>query len=163
MQYDVGPGGILGPKRPPALAAGDDLFGVAVSPDGGSVYVTQQTLAGDILQFDVGPRGGLAPKNPPAVASAGSSLDLAVTPDGRSVYVVGDNGLVGLVGHASQYDVGAGGRLSAKTPATVTAGNRPAGVAVSPAAAQAEKPGKGCGDKNHVHRRQGECNKPPTS
>ena len=23
------------------------------------------------------------------------------------------------------------------------------------------KPGKGCGDKNHVHKREGECKKPP--
>ena len=27
--------------------------------------------------------------------------------------------------------------------------------------AQPLKPGKGCGDKNHVHQREGECKKPP--
>ena len=52
---------------------------------------------------------------------------MAVSPDGRSVYVAnGDSGSV------SQYDVGAGGALSPKSPATVATGGDPDGVAVSP-------------------------------
>src|SRR5438876_10820303 len=39
-QYDVGAGGLLAPLVPPAVAAGNVPIGVAVSPDGGSVYVT---------------------------------------------------------------------------------------------------------------------------
>ena len=39
-QYDVGAGGVLAPMSPATVAAGDTPVGVAVSPDGGSVYVT---------------------------------------------------------------------------------------------------------------------------
>jgi hypothetical protein len=54
-------------------------------------------------------------------------FELAVSPDGKSVYVTN------FIGNSvSQYDVGAGGALTAKTPATVPAGMTPAGVAVSP-------------------------------
>src|SRR5206468_12962229 len=38
-QYDVGPGGRLSPKDPPTVAAGYDPLGIAMSPDGRSVYV----------------------------------------------------------------------------------------------------------------------------
>ena len=31
----------------------------------------------------------------------------------------------------------------------------------SDAAKSQYKPGKGCGDKNHVHEREGECKNPP--
>jgi hypothetical protein len=34
--------------------------------------------------------------------------------------------------------------------------------APQPAAQQPSKPGKGCGDKNHIHQGQGACKKPPT-
>jgi DNA-binding beta-propeller fold protein YncE len=53
---------------------------------------------------------------------------IAVSPDGRSVYVTNhqDESI-------SQYDVGAGGRLSPKTPAAVaTSGSTPGGIALSP-------------------------------
>jgi YVTN family beta-propeller protein len=50
-----------------------------------------------------------------------------VSPDGRSVYV-GNTGSNSI----SQYDVGAGGALTPKSPATVAAGTNPFGVAVSP-------------------------------
>jgi DNA-binding beta-propeller fold protein YncE len=50
-----------------------------------------------------------------------------VTPDGTSVYVA--NLLSDTV---SQYNVGAGGTLTPKSPATVAAGDVPAWVAVSP-------------------------------
>jgi hypothetical protein len=54
---------------------------------------------------------------------------VAVSPDGRSVYVVTFDIFPGAV---SQYDVGAGGALHPKSPATVVAGDAPFGVAVSP-------------------------------
>ena len=51
---------------------------------------------------------------------------LAVSPDGKSVYVTNHNGET-----ISQYDVGAGGLLAAKSPPTVHRGES-AGIAVSP-------------------------------
>ena len=52
---------------------------------------------------------------------------MAVSPDGDSVYVPNLDDF-----NVSQYDVGAGGALTPKTPATVAAGTVPRGVAVSP-------------------------------
>ena len=47
---------------------------------------------------------------------------MAVSPDGESVYVAN-----GASNSVSQYDVGAGGALSPKSPATVAAGACPSG------------------------------------
>jgi DNA-binding beta-propeller fold protein YncE len=90
------------------------------------------------------------------VAAGAEPLGLAVSPDGQSVYVANQAG-----DNVSQYDVGAGGGLSPKSPATVTAGSIPQGVATTRATPAARRPGKGCGDKNHVHDRQADCKKPP--
>jgi 6-phosphogluconolactonase (cycloisomerase 2 family) len=124
-QYDVGPGGALSPKSPAAVATGDGASGVAVSPDGESVYVTNFNGA-SVSQYNVGAGGGLAPKSPAAVASLGGADAVVVSPDGQSVYVANGGGSV------SQYDVGAGGGLSPKNPATVAAGDFPIDLAVSP-------------------------------
>jgi DNA-binding beta-propeller fold protein YncE len=148
------------PKSPPTVAAGVGTFGVAVSPDGGSVYVTNilgPPEPGTISQYDVGADGALVPKSPPAVADTGSFPGgLAVSADGGSVYV-----LNGGSDDVSQYTVSAGGALVPKIPPRVAAGLDPAGVAVTPASTQPSRPGKGCGDKNHVHERRGDCRKPP--
>ena len=44
-QYDVGAGGLLAPLSPATVAAGFSPFGVAVSPDGQSAYVTNSSPA----------------------------------------------------------------------------------------------------------------------
>ena len=128
-QYDIGAGGALSPKNPATVAAGDGPNEVAVSPDGGSVYVAN--FAGGVSQYDVGAGGALSPKSPATVATDGFSNGVAVSPDGGSVYVT--SGRQDLSGFSvSQYDVGAGGALSPKSPATVATGRFPSGVAVSP-------------------------------
>ena len=69
-QYDAGAGGALTPKSPPTVAAGANPIGVAVSPDGGSVYVANfigGNFGGTVSQYDVGPGGALTPKSPPTV------------------------------------------------------------------------------------------------
>ena len=59
---------------------------MAVSPDGGSVYVTN---VGDdsVSQYDVGAGGALSPKSPATVAAGDGPYGVAVSPDGGSVYV----------------------------------------------------------------------------
>jgi DNA-binding beta-propeller fold protein YncE len=132
-QYDVAPGGALSSKSPATVAAGEGPRSVVVSPDGKSVYVTAPGTR-SVSQYDVGPGGGLSPKSPGTVSARDNPFDVAVSPEG-SVYVTGaefhDGREVGIV---SQYDVGPGGGLSPKSPATVAAGLGPYGVAVSPAA-----------------------------
>jgi DNA-binding beta-propeller fold protein YncE len=132
-QYTVGPGGLLAPLSPPTVAAGAFPVGVAVSPGAESVYVANE-LGNDISQYDIGSGGTLSPKSPPVVAAGsfpfgvgGSPSRLAVSPGGGSVYVANHDS-----NNVSQYDVGAGGALTPKSPATVPAGTGPVGVAVSP-------------------------------
>ena len=127
-QYDVGAGGLLAPLAPPTVATGGAPQGVAVSPDGESVYVAGGFSPGSVSQYDVGAGGALSPKSPAFVDTGSLPQGVAVSPDGKSAYVtnvISDN--------VSQYDVGAGGALSPKSPPAVPAGAGPFGVAVSPA------------------------------
>jgi DNA-binding beta-propeller fold protein YncE len=130
FQYDVGANGALEPKDPPTVKAGYGPEGVAVSPDGGSVYVANGLT--DVSQYDVGPGGVLQPKDPPAVPAGDYPQAVAVSPDGGSVYVTNYNPTNPGGNTVSQYDVGAGGALEPKDPAMVEAGLGPIGVAVSP-------------------------------
>jgi DNA-binding beta-propeller fold protein YncE len=131
-QFDVGALGALSPMAPPTVPVGSTApagtvpFGVAISPDARSVYITNRT-GGTVSQFDVGASGALSPKTPPTVSAGNGPTGVAASPDGRSVYVT--NGVDDTV---SQFDVGASGALSPKTPATVRAGVEPHAVAVNP-------------------------------
>ena len=115
-QYEVRPGGLLAPLDPPTVASAGTPYDVAVSPDGGSVYVANFVCGAFgqpyscISQYDVRAGGALSPKTPatqPNISSTAESV--AVSPDGRSVYVA--------AGGVYQFDVGPGGLLSPKHPA----------------------------------------------
>ncbi|TMK72409.1 MAG: lactonase family protein [Actinobacteria bacterium] len=125
-QYDVGPGGQLSPKNPPAVGDSRIAGNLAVSPDGRSLYASitfGNGFAGNqIDQYDVAADGTLTPKSPAAVDTGDFPRGLALTPDGRSLYVA-DFGS----DEVSQYSVGSDGTLSLKSPPTVPAGQeRPA-------------------------------------
>jgi DNA-binding beta-propeller fold protein YncE len=130
-QYDIGRDGALSLKSPATVPAGFSPRGVAVRPDGHSVYVSGHDY---VRQYDVGPGGELSPKSPPTVASGDIAQGVAVSPDGQSVYVTSYT----YTSHTStnvlrQYDVGPGGKLSPKSPATVAyPGDNSYSVAVSP-------------------------------
>ena len=108
------------------MAAGDSASGVAVSPDGGSVYVTNE-LDANLSQYDRGAGGALAPKSPPTVVAGHLPEEVAVSPDGGSVYVT-----TAADDMIFQYDVGPGGALKPKSPPAVATGDFPRGLAVSP-------------------------------
>jgi DNA-binding beta-propeller fold protein YncE len=115
-QYDVGAGGALSPKSPATVPAGDGPVGIAVSPDGHSVYVPNNDST-DVSQYTVGAGGALSPKSPATVpAGLFPSGGVAVSPDGNQVFVALNGGAV------AQYAVGTGGALSPENPATVAAG-----------------------------------------
>jgi DNA-binding beta-propeller fold protein YncE len=126
-QYDIGADGGLSPKVPANVPAGDSPEGIAVSPDGGSVYVINSAVSGTVSQFDVGPGGTLSAKSPPTVAAEQDPDSIAIAPDGRSLYV-GNFG-TNTIG---QYDVAPGGQLTAKTPPTVPSVSSPMGMTISP-------------------------------
>jgi DNA-binding beta-propeller fold protein YncE len=128
FQYGVDMNGALSPLSTPTVAAGAAPIGVAVSPDGQSVYVTNDD---GVAQYDVGDDGLLSPKDTPTVASSQQPFDIVVSPDNRSVYVanqVGDD-LISL------FDVGPGGALFPKrgqASVALAPNHYPTSVAVSP-------------------------------
>src|SRR5207237_1438328 len=125
-QYNVGAGGALTPLSPSLVGAPSTPVGVAVSPDGASVYVTGGN--GNIVsQYDVDAGGALTPKSPATVAAGNRPLGVAVSPNGASVYVTNLTSSSGN-GDVFQYDVGAGGALAPKSPPTVATGANPEAV-----------------------------------
>src|SRR3954447_10796250 len=123
-QYDVSADGTLTPKSPPTVAAGGQPVNIAVTPDGKSAYVPNPATD-NVSQYDIDPvTGALSPKVPRTVAAGNSPSGIGVTPDGKSVYITRSGGI-------AQYDVGAGGRLSPKSPSSVT-GIFGGAVAVTP-------------------------------
>jgi DNA-binding beta-propeller fold protein YncE len=85
-------------------------------------YVYAADLAGGVAQLDAS-GGALTPLTPPAVGGPNAQV-VATSPDGEDVYTAGS-----AIG---QYDVGANGALTPKTPATVPSGGFNIGIAVSP-------------------------------
>jgi DNA-binding beta-propeller fold protein YncE len=128
-QYAIGAGGLLSPLSPATVAAGHAPFGIAVSPNGRSAYVTDNN--GDqrpISQYDIDPlTGALIPKTPPSILDGSLAWAVRVTPDGKSAYVTNR-------GSVSQYDIDPViGTLSPKNPPSVPAGpNSNFGLGVSP-------------------------------
>jgi DNA-binding beta-propeller fold protein YncE len=132
-QYSADPAtGALTPKAPATVLAGLAPWGIGVTPDGRSAYAVNSNgvaVAGasTVSQYDIdATTGALSPKTPATVPTAGNSHHIAITPDGRSAYVTSSD-----TSTIAQFDVGADGRLSAKTPATV-AGAFPLGIVVDP-------------------------------
>jgi hypothetical protein len=133
-QYNVDPvTGALWPKVPATVATGLGPFGVAVTPDGRSAYVTNignelGPPPGDTLsQCNVNPlTGALSPKVPATVATGTGPRGIAVTPDGRYAYVTnqGDDTV-------SRYNIDPSTSvLSPKNPPIVPTGSGPTDVAV---------------------------------
>lgn len=92
-----------------------------------NVYATVLGTKGIIEMLDVSPvSGALTKKTPEAVSSKANPQGIAIAPDGASVYV-------GTATSIDQYDVGAGGLLSPKSPASIPVTNAPfPQLAISP-------------------------------
>jgi DNA-binding beta-propeller fold protein YncE len=83
FQYDIGPGGKLSPKSPPRVAPGKYPFGIAVSPNGRSVYVVNlgnSARRGTVSQYRADRHGKLQPLTPSKVAAGQSPEWIAVSP-----------------------------------------------------------------------------------
>jgi DNA-binding beta-propeller fold protein YncE len=131
-QYDA-VNGLLVSKTPPSVPGPALPGGIAVTPDGDALYVTGED--GMVYQYTVGPGGGLAPANPPTVPLLPLPrfpAGIAVSPDGKSAYVANFGAAAESLNLVYQFDVEADGTLSAKGQPTVTAGDFPSDVAVSP-------------------------------
>jgi DNA-binding beta-propeller fold protein YncE len=130
-QFSIGAGGKLSPKTPAAVGAGNTPLAVAVRPSGGSVYVVNN-FSNTVSQYTSGAGGKLRPKTPATVPTGHYPDGVAVSPDGQSLYVANSYSGEGRNGTISQYNVGPGGKLSPKSPATVAAGRGPSGLALTP-------------------------------
>jgi DNA-binding beta-propeller fold protein YncE len=103
------------------------------------VYVSGGYASREVSQFAAGQSGLLAPLSPPTVAARMRPLGLAVSPDARSLYVANAGCFedadpcidAGDGDSVSQYNIGATGNLSPKSPPTVAAGDSPTDLAVS--------------------------------
>jgi YVTN family beta-propeller protein len=135
-QYSIDPlSGGLFPKTPATVAAGQFggfSTGIAVTPDGKSVYVTN---GGDntVSQYDIDPQNGaLTPKTTATVAAGAGPTGVAVSPDGGSAYVSNAAGFL-ADGTIAQYDIDPrNGALTPKTPAFANADLGPSAAALTP-------------------------------
>lgn len=144
-QYDA-ESGLLLEKTQPLVPAGAQPDGLDVSRDGKLLYVANSGGAGacgagpgTISQYKIDPGSGalsanasFVPAPAPGMTDAPMPSDVAVHPNGKSVYMTN----VGMGIHGSnlvyQFDVGADGTLSYKSPAaTVAAGDFASSVVVS--------------------------------
>ena len=97
---------------------------IAVSPDGKSVYVTNDGAEGRVGSRST--RSGPAARSRrwrPRPSPQATSLGIAVSPNGKSVYVANDDTDGGR--GSPQYTVGAGRRADADGDPTVAAGDKP--------------------------------------
>ena len=124
-QYGIGAGGLLAPLVPPTASAQDFPLGVAVSPNGKSVYVANEGRYDSVSQFNVAAGGQLLHKSPATVPAGVGPTGVAVSPGGGSVYVTSTLRI-------SQYNVDSHGKLTPKNPAMIPAPNNAGLVAVSP-------------------------------
>jgi DNA-binding beta-propeller fold protein YncE len=129
-QYAIGQGGLLSPLAPAMVATAPYAVAIAVTPDGKSVYITNNSVPATVSEYNVDAEtGALSPKNPATVpVGQGVPAGIAVTPDGKSAYVTNEAG-----GTISQFNIApVTGVLSPKAPATVSASILPQRIAISP-------------------------------
>lgn len=107
--YSVGPGGFLTalPGFPMNVAPASHPLNIAISPDGGNLYVATQ-VTNTVAAYDVGSNGSLSPVPGSPFATGGTNgKALAVTPDGSRLYVA-NNGSDDISG----FNVASDGSLS---------------------------------------------------
>ena len=114
-QFDLLAGGLLTPKNPPVLPVAGNPIAIAVSPDGTRPTSASSSTASPSSTSCAG-GGTLAPKATPTVQLIGELGGVTVSPDGKSVYVGVTQPSPDSPAAVAQYDVGAGGALSPKSP-----------------------------------------------
>lgn len=123
--YSVGTGGALTSLG--TVAAGTNPHDLAISSDGKNVYVTDSAEQGEVRAFSRNVETGALTAD--GSSTAGMYTECAiVSPDGEEVYATNE-----VSGTVSQYARDAeGGLLAPLSPAYVSSGERPEGIAISP-------------------------------
>lgn len=130
QQFAVGANGVLSALSPASVSGIANPDSLAISPDGGSLYVAQSGGSPrQIQQFDVGSDGKLSAKSPATVVAgvAEGMNAIAVNPRQNAVYATsyGTNSVL-------QFAIGAGGTLSYMSTPSVAAGTSPQELALTP-------------------------------
>jgi DNA-binding beta-propeller fold protein YncE len=81
-QFTVGFDGTLTPMSPASVPAGRDPLGIAVHPNGKSVYVANGN-SDNVSQYSVGADGRLSAMSPAAVTSGRNPLEIAISPSAQ--------------------------------------------------------------------------------
>jgi 6-phosphogluconolactonase (cycloisomerase 2 family) len=77
--------GTLSTKPVSTVETGTGANGIAITPNGKSLYVA----VGAVWQYSINPNTGkLTPKSPATVAAPGNAHEIAIAPDGKNAYVV---------------------------------------------------------------------------
>ncbi len=123
--FSVGSGGAL--VAAASVPVGADRL--AIATDGRHLYATGVNV---IRQLDVAADGTPSSATPPSVPAAGVPRDLVLAPGGGALYALTGS----ITGEASvlQYTIGAGGLLTAGSPASAPTGVAAFGLAVAPPA-----------------------------
>jgi 6-phosphogluconolactonase (cycloisomerase 2 family) len=91
-QFDIDPStGALTAKTPATVNVDQEPSGLAVSPDGSSLYVVSQDqsqASGKIDQFDISSGNGtISPKTPASITVGKAPRQIAVSPEGNYAYL----------------------------------------------------------------------------
>lgn len=111
--FDVAGNGTLAPNGTQATI-GTNLtspWGLALSPDGNSLYVTNYLGSGSVAEFTVASDGTLSPKATPTASAGRFPVSISFTPNGKYAYVANQGEFGDPHATISQYTVGAGGEL----------------------------------------------------
>ena len=125
-QYRVLSDGRLSELPTAAIAAGTTTESLVVNPAGTVLYAASRGT-GEVFQFAIDQASGqLSALSTPKVATSTDPAMIIISPNGQYVYVFGNSS-----GKVDQFTVGAGGLLTAMTPANVAFSSAAGGV-VSP-------------------------------
>jgi 6-phosphogluconolactonase len=130
-QYDIDPmTGGLSPKTPATVDTGLFPRAMIVSPNGKSAYVTSDGFPEGGIQYTIDAVTGALKAN--SQIDTPSPLGTAISASGTSACVVNRASVPNPANTISEYDVDPlTGRLSPKTPSTVSAGSRPVWITIS--------------------------------
>jgi 6-phosphogluconolactonase (cycloisomerase 2 family) len=130
-QFKLRTSGALLPLEPAKVASGAFPYGIAVNPQGTSVYAVDVGATGQpankVSQYTIDPSTGrLRPKSPATVPGGRGGQSIVISPNGKSAYVNGQH-------KVWQYTIDPRtGRLRPMSPATVASGGNETAIALTP-------------------------------
>jgi DNA-binding beta-propeller fold protein YncE len=130
-RYTLTDAGQLQSSSDASLPIGIDATGMAVSPNGKFLYVTnygsEPGVGASISQFSISGTGSLTALTPATVTFGSAPTAVAIDATSRFAYVTNQ-----IDGTVSQLAIGADGTLTELTPPTVSTATRPWTVAIRP-------------------------------